>query len=392
MGNKNKKLNETNEYSATIDVNEIAKGNRDVNLQENYKPEKEHYTKIFISDLNRNLGGRTKGKIKDFLRSIYRLDFEDYGLKIFLGDELLKWNREKMINNKLHVNKDGSLKKKDFEFTIGKDDKIKTITGWVGVLESGSRRDAGFSIIQSKRVIKGWPDSYRPETIYGEGRNDLVNQRLVGELFLDDFDVSHTRDEILFIDNEQEELESKLLEEFQDYKKFAQDYRKYLDDERFVSDNDAINALESFSSELDSTLLHDKIFVDTIPGENLLKKIKRNLIEAVTGRMDASLKAKIDNLQILIYLDSDLSANDPYILIESTDNESRVIIIINKSHPHWTYLKDSDSILNFVRHCTYDGVAEWKAYFKAGRIDPDTVKYIKDGLLRVPLEIENNGK
>jgi hypothetical protein len=46
--------------------------------------------------------------------------------------------------------------------------------------------------------------------------------------------------------------------------------------------------------------------------------------------------------------------------------------------------------LNFLRHCTYDGVAEWKAYFKAGRIDPDTIKMIKDNLLRVPFEIELN--
>ena len=85
-----------------------------------------------------------------------------------------------------------------------------------------------------------------------------------------------------------------------------------------------------------------------------------------------------------------MSPNDPYVLIESTQSDKRVIIIVNEAHPHWMYLKGSDSILNFIRHCTYDGVAEWKANFKVGRLDPDTIKHIKDGLLRVPLEIEQH--
>ncbi len=65
-----------------------------------------------------------------------------------------------------------------------------------------------------------------------------------------------------------------------------------------------------------------------------------------------------------------------------------VVVIVNKAHPHWKHLTGTESILNFLRHCTYDGVSEWKAYFKAGRIDPDTVKLIKDNLLRVPFEMK----
>ena len=81
------------------------------------------------------------------------------------------------------MNSQGDLLKVPFDFIVNG----KKVWGWAGVLANGSRADAGFSIIQANRVIKGWPESYRPTTLFGDqegGSNDLVNQRLVGELFL----------------------------------------------------------------------------------------------------------------------------------------------------------------------------------------------------------------
>ena len=61
---------------------------------------------------------------------------------------------------------------------------------------------------------------------------------------------------------------------------------------------------------------------------------------------------------------------------------------MNTSHPHWNELGGSVGVLNYLRHCTYDGIAEWQARSKTSRMDPDTIKLFKDKLLRVPLEIE----
>ena len=61
---------------------------------------------------------------------------------------------------------------------------------------------------------------------------------------------------------------------------------------------------------------------------------------------------------------------------------------MNKAHPHWSQLKGSDGVLNYLRHCTYDGIAEWQARHKAGRVDPETIKLLKDKLLRIPFEVE----
>ena len=83
-----------------------------------------------------------------------------------------------------------------------------------------------------------------------------------------------------------------------------------------------------------------------------------------------------------------MSPNDPYVIIESTKSETSVIVIINLAHPHWSQLTNSESITNFIRHCTYDGVSEWKAFFATGTIEPDTVKLIKDNLLRIPMSFQ----
>jgi hypothetical protein len=68
--------------------------------------------------------------------------------------------------------------------------------------------------MQANRVIHGWPEAWRPTTIYGPyGTNDLVNQRLVGELELDGFEVSHTKDSIQWRGDAEEQVEKMLKDE-----------------------------------------------------------------------------------------------------------------------------------------------------------------------------------
>jgi hypothetical protein len=71
-----KKLGETREYTVEIDVKKIEAGDSSLKTTtiENQKPEA-HYTRLEIFDHNREFKGRTIGKIKDYLKSIYRQDF-----------------------------------------------------------------------------------------------------------------------------------------------------------------------------------------------------------------------------------------------------------------------------------------------------------------------------
>lgn len=145
-----KKLGEDSAYKVTVDVNKIAKDKVFVLPTEviESSPEK-HYTKICIKDLNRQYHGKTITKIKEYLSSLYRFDFDNINL-------LLKWQGGdiswKGFEGRFYITQDGKPYKKPLSFTIG---VSKTVTGWVGVLAKGSRKDAGFSIIQNNRIIRG---------------------------------------------------------------------------------------------------------------------------------------------------------------------------------------------------------------------------------------------
>lgn len=53
-------------------------------------------------------------------------------------------------------------------------------------------------------------------------------------------------------------------------------------------------------------------------------------------------------------------------------------------------LSGTESVRDYLRQCVYDSVAEWQARAKASTIDADTVKLLKDRLLRVPLQMESH--
>lgn len=386
---RTKKLGDNSEHFITVNVPEIAMGNLDLDHHEGDKPAEEHYTILKIRNLHRKFLGGTVPKTKDYLRSMYRVDINKYGLQIQWQGDLLTWNMEEEINRRLLRNREGELARRIFGFNVG----AKNVNGWAGVFEKGSRADAGFSIIQADRVIKGWPSSYRPQMLFGlqeGGRNDLVNQRLVGELYFQGFDVSHTKDEILFTDEEEEELEVQLHKECADLRELALSYRKYMADERSVSEVLTDKAINEFEKELCSAEISDELSIKEIPSSKLIKEANKTIKETVMSKLEPSIKVKISEIIVFLYVVRDMSPNDPYVILESTENKERVVVIVNRAHPHWTQLNSQESIMNFLRHCTYDGVAEWKAYFKTGALDPDTVKLIKDNLLRVPFEIEQH--
>lgn len=385
---RTKKYGEEFEEMITINVDKIASGDLDLDHKKTLKSKEEHYTIIEIRNINHKIVRRTSGKVKEYLRSMYRKDFENYGLELFFQNVKLEWDYN-VIRERLLKTPDRNKVEHKFKFDIGD----KEVKGWAGVMEKGSRRDAGFTILQSNRVIIGYPDSYRPETIFGQegGSNDLVNQRLVGEIELDGFEVSHTKDEILFEDEERDELEAKLFDELAGLRKIALTYRKYQADERSTSYENELMALNEFETEINSDEFADLLYNYDIPSSVLIEESNNAVLLAVTKKIEPSLKAKINEVTVYIYISDTMSPNDPYVIIDSVKTKESIYILVNKNHPHWMQLKTKESVLNFIRHCVYDAVAEWKTYFKIGKIEPNTVKDFKDKLLRIPFEIESHG-
>jgi Histidine kinase-, DNA gyrase B-, and HSP90-like ATPase len=390
---KTKKLGETDAHEVIVDVDQIKSANTNnmaltYHKIPNQDPEK-HYTLVEVSEHYRKFQGRTLGKIADFLRSMYRKDLESKQMRLLWRGVELTWED---WDSRLMQAADGSLYKKDILFDV--DGKV--VMGWVGILKKGEggRVEAGFSVIQAKRVIHGWPEAWRPASIFGPyATNDTINQRLVGELELDGFEVSHTKDSIQWRGEEEEEVEKKLKEFVGDYRNIAQ--KKHGPDQRGPAEADINIAVTEFEKELSSSEMVDQINlnVNVVPPQQALIASRQKVISSIEQTRTPTLQHVIQTtppVTIKIFLGTDLSERDAYVYQEAT-RPTEIIVTVNQNHPFWaTQLRGADSVLEYLRQCTYDALAEWQAGTKASRFDADTIKWLKDGFLRLPMDIERH--
>ena len=378
---RTKRLGETVEHTVEVDVERVADGLNDLphTIVDGKSPE-DHYTVIEIRKHNREFRGRTISKIRDFLRSMYREDLRTGLLTLLWNGEQLQWDDS--VHQFLKT-PNGKAYRRDFQFQVSD----KEVSGWVGILDRGSRARAGFSILHAGRVVKGWPDSWRPEEIYGQfqGSNDLINQRLIGELRLDDFDVSHTKDDILWLGNEEEELQKELKEVCADYIVVARTRRKTKDDERGPSELEVQTAVDEMRQEVTSAEFVDKLNLETVPPPPVVTATFEALRKASESETPV-ISETIAGINVSVYLEA-LSVNDPYVAADAAQ-ETEIVVVVNMAHPHVSQIEGSMGLLNYLRHCMYDGLAEWQARRRQANLDPDTIKFLKDNLLRLSGEIE----
>lgn len=178
-----------------------------------------HYTVVSLRGLHHLPQGRTVAKIKDHLASIYRVFLRDGRLILRFNDELLSYQSPKVLNAVRYVSPgimasgDDAVplewrKTIDLDFGEG-----QHVTGFAALRETGSTPLAGFALFRRDRLIVGsHDDTYRPTQIFKQ-TNSYPYQRLFGELHVEGFEVSHTKDgfrweeyEDIFLDCLKEEL------------------------------------------------------------------------------------------------------------------------------------------------------------------------------------------
>jgi hypothetical protein len=389
IGNKwwirTKKLGETTEYTVVVDVKAIEEGNAELPTKERENVAAgKHYTVIEIRDHNREFKGRTIQKIKDHLRSIYRADLRNQELILSYNGDELEWQD---FDDRLRKDRSGEIYKRPFEFEV----EGKRVHGWAGILDRGSRADTGFSIMHANRVVRGWPDAWRPEKIFGIQRNDLLNQRLLGEIHLDAFEVTHTKDNIQWFGDEQEQVEKKLQVAISDLINVAKTPWKDQTGDGGPGEGEIDMAISQLRDELLSPEMVDKLSLVDLPEEDVIGESMRRISGPVKAKRRPDIEAKVGDLDVWVYViaDSDLGHYDPYVLTE-TSADGHIVVIINLRHPHVREIRGQDALINYFRHCVYDAVAEWKAQQLRSRLDPNTVKMLKDGLLRVSFAMEQH--
>ena len=165
-----------------------------------------HYTEIILEDIFHVPIGRTISKLKEHLTDIYREFIRNGLLELRFNGDALIYRDPKILEAPYFKVKDGPdrIWRKDIEFDFGNG---LSVHGFAALREKASTTKAGFSLFRRGRVIQGSGDEgYRPVHVFGQS-NSYRYQRLFGELHLDGFEVSHTKDGFRWDENEQPFLE-----------------------------------------------------------------------------------------------------------------------------------------------------------------------------------------
>lgn len=204
-------LGEAAERTVYFDIPRISRdGVETLPIETRPARESDHYTVVTLNDLRVHPRGRTLHKIKTHLASIYRVLMADGTVKIRLTasgvtEELAHTPPELLVAPYYRDRQSAPVVwRKEFEVDL-QDKKVK---GWAGIMRSGSHATAGFSVFRRRRLIEGSVgETYKPSSVFGSP-NSFASQRVVGEVFVEGFDVTHTKDGIQWHGYEDEVLES----------------------------------------------------------------------------------------------------------------------------------------------------------------------------------------
>lgn len=370
------------EWTADVDVDAIAKGDNRVPLTMRNVDSDSHYTKIIIKDLRRVIQGRSERTIKEYLGSMYMFDLRPADkskppLKLTYNGEEIKppdlseWD----------VDKSNQMVKKDLPpFKIGD----KKISGWVGVLKKGGRKLAGFSLYQNERQIQGYPNAWKPRSIFGgvdgEGANNLIAQRLAGVLLLDGFVVSHTKDTVLFEDEEEEILEKYLLEQTKDYVEYAKSRRGKNPLTNKWGKDQIRSLVDDLKDEFMSDEIKDALNQAILPPEQTQEASQAKQRDALTEDDEVARFTILPDLTVVMSV-TEVSEYEPYVQFVPAASPGVLHVIINGLHPYYQTIESKDAIEECLQQYVFDAVSEFKVSQMTARVNPNSVKLIKDRLL-----------
>lgn len=385
-----KKYGVDQEFQITLDLNKYVAGDSDLQKKETAKAQKLHYTILELSKIRRKIGESGARKIKDNLGSIYREYLRKGLIEITFNGEPIE-AAFSTADDEFLLRSDGTPYRVELENI---EVNGKKVHGWIGILAPGkaSRSKAGFAIIRENRAVRGFLDSWRPEEIFGDARNDLINQRITGELFVDgtDFRASHTKDAIDWEDDE-EALLGEELEKFckrYDLVSVARRTNKSMGGEESPeSEREKAEAREELKRQLTSDTVIDQIQIIEVPAPQEAKLASKPLIDGAAASAPF-LTFQIGPTRMAKLYELSLSVNDPYFEFEVLANED-LKIIVNGNHPAMELLSSAESRLAHYQHVVLEAVAEWKCAQLSSVLEPKSIRLMKDAMFRALSKVEN---
>lgn len=199
---RTKALGETVARTVRFDVAKIVNDQiEELGIDEERADKNDHYTEVVLEQLHHVPVRKTLAKIKEHLTDIYRNFIRDGVLELKFGEDTLIFQEPSVLRAPYIKDPTGPTKiwRKNIKFDFGKDLKV---TGFAALRDPGNYARSGFALFRRGRLIQGSGDEgYRPPMIFAQP-GSYRYLRLFGELHLEGFDVSHTKDGFRWDENE----------------------------------------------------------------------------------------------------------------------------------------------------------------------------------------------
>lgn len=333
---KTKRYDEDQELQMVVINKEVFEGNNEI--LEEYRTVSnvnKHHTILEFNNLRHKFRKPTIEKTKRFLASMYRG---------FLGKSVdIYWNRIPLEWEGFCLAKDekGEEIKKAFgpaSISPGADER--EVRGWIGVLktdkeggdEPGIRsgtQNAGISIFRRGRMIEGYPDPWRPKSVFGVGAGSLINQRVVGEIYFNDGKVSYDKSSIP--GDDKEILDIYLGDIFNDagygLRKAAN--RKVMDSPPASDPDQDLEDLQNTQEHVEKSNLSEISSQPIAPDIVIQKKIDKTF---ATAKKENIVKFRIEGYTIEMSPSYE-NEHDQFLTYQSK-KKNQVSAIINMKHPY----------------------------------------------------------
>lgn len=377
-----KRLGEDVEYEALIDVTrlEVDKPEAIVVHQRFYRESLEHYTRIEIEELYRTFRGRSVSSIKENIASMYRRDIDSGEVAIRWNGEPFEWQKDPVFEESTP---DGERTRweQDIQFDVDG----HGVSGKVWIRIPGQARRAGMHLFRRNRLVVGGPgQGYKPAEIFA-APNSFQSQRLVGELDLDDWPVTQTKDAFDWAGELETEFIDKLRSEVAEYVRKSGKIESDSTTETTSADGQIVgdetkDALQGDDVDSAITIVETGLPPET-PSEDEMERVGQAVQRSGDPTYIQVGSEGVPTLKVY-WLDS-LPSSDKYAEFEMPTNEE-VRLYVNLNHPFVKRVIGRDQMkLKVYTYTLYaDALVESGIRKRGQNVSAQTFRYFKDQLLR----------
>jgi hypothetical protein len=369
-----------------------------------------HFTRLTLRNVYQVPQGRTLAKIRDHLTDIYRCFIRDGVLELRLpcgtttdSTDTLRYQEPDFLVAPRYTAENDPIGqafrwRKAIAFEL---DDGRIVCGEAGILSRGDTRRAGLCLFRRGRAITGTgDDKYRPTEIF-RGGNTYESQRVWGELHMDDFDVSHTKDGFRWGDAEDHfltKLRNALDEEPLPLLKQAKNYRSGRPTGSNISDATG----DAVSGVVTALTLHggsdfNHVAESTAAAPDPPSELAAQRTSPVEHRV-FSVQAVGGVWNVTIELSGSPGALD-WLEIACDQNDAlqtrQVGLRVNLESPFMrriVRLDDVESLEPVLRLAAAFGLGEVLARFSGGTCGPGELRRNANELLRSSLSRRNDGE